>query len=280
MFKDDIYSIIKSLTGQNNILTAPKEFVRITGSANTAILLSQIIYWSERTSNENGWFYKSDENWEEELCFNKYYIRKSVKKLKELDFIETKVKRIYGNPTLHYRIKIQSVTKTFLQTLQKRNYKVYNFNNKTKNINKEYNHINNDFEPKKKLTKKQLSNLKKYKNLSSNLASIIQSKRKINKNSNISSWVKPIQDLVEKDLNINNTKIKDRVKRVQQALDWYSDHIGEKYVPVIQSGESLRSKFDKLENAMDRDKSDNESYEAASANDHIYRKMAENAIID
>lgn len=41
--------------------------------------------------------------------------------------------------------------------------------------------------------------------------------------------------------------------RVKRALDWYADHAGEPYVPVIESGQTLRDKFLKLEAAIERD---------------------------
>ena len=40
--------------------------------------------------------------------------------------------------------------------------------------------------------------------------------------------------------------------RIIKALDWYGEHIGEPYIPVIQSGDSLRTKFTNLENAMSK----------------------------
>ena len=36
------------------------------------------------------------------------------------------------------------------------------------------------------------------------------------------------------------------------AMRWYEEHIGEPYVPVIESGTSFRKKFIKLEEAITR----------------------------
>lgn len=43
------------------------------------------------------------------------------------------------------------------------------------------------------------------------------------------------------------------LKRIKAVLDWYSAHIGDEFVPVVQSGSSLRSKFIKLEAAIQRE---------------------------
>lgn len=47
-------------------------FVKVTGSVNAAIMLSQAIYWSKRTKSKDGWFYKSRDEWEEETGLSRY----------------------------------------------------------------------------------------------------------------------------------------------------------------------------------------------------------------
>ena len=81
--------------------------------------------------------------------------------------------------------------------------------------------------------------------LAKKLATIIQS----NKNINISplrlaSWAADIGKLSR----IEGVP----PQRIDQALDWYADNIGGQYIPVIESGGSLRNKFIKLEEAMKR----------------------------
>lgn len=41
--------------------------IQLTGSATTALFLSQCIYWTDRTSNKEGWFWKSRNEWQTEL---------------------------------------------------------------------------------------------------------------------------------------------------------------------------------------------------------------------
>jgi len=64
--------------------------------------------------------------------------------------------------------------------------------------------------------------------------------------SQINSWANEIRILIE-----SNGVTRERV---QAALDWYRDNIGGEYIPVIESGHSLRSKFIRLEDAMKREK--------------------------
>ena len=57
-------------------------------------------------------------------------------------------------------------------------------------------------------------------------------------------------DSIDKMLRIDKVPFNDVIKN----LNWYSEHIGEKYIPVIESGKSLREKYTKLENAVKREK--------------------------
>ncbi len=41
-------------------------FVRLTGSVTAAVMLSQALYWSKRTKDAEGWFWKTREEWEAE----------------------------------------------------------------------------------------------------------------------------------------------------------------------------------------------------------------------
>ena len=63
---------------------------------------------------------------------------------------------------------------------------------------------------------------------------------------NINGWYDHIRKMVEVD--------KIGVDEIKKALDWYFKHFGEMYVPVIESASSLREKFSKLENSIERDK--------------------------
>jgi hypothetical protein len=43
-----------------------RAFVRVTGSINAALMLSQAVYWTQRVSLEGGWFYTTQAEWEDE----------------------------------------------------------------------------------------------------------------------------------------------------------------------------------------------------------------------
>jgi hypothetical protein len=98
-----VYALIARVAGQANVLTIPRLFIDWTGDHISALLLSQIIYWSSRTTDAEGWFYKSAKEWEEELGISDYQLTRATKKLADAG-VATKLRKVRGAPTLHYRL--------------------------------------------------------------------------------------------------------------------------------------------------------------------------------
>lgn len=88
------------------ILAPPIAFQRclvpITGSVNAALLLSQAIYWTSRTSDPDGWFYKSQKDWEEETALTRSEQEIARKQLKATGFWQEKLKGVPA--TLYFRV--------------------------------------------------------------------------------------------------------------------------------------------------------------------------------
>lgn len=86
---------------------APREFTEITGCVEAAIILSQLLYWHDKTKNPQGWIYKSYKDWEEETGLKKSKVIKARKILEDgLEIVESTRSMVGGAPTLHYRVKV------------------------------------------------------------------------------------------------------------------------------------------------------------------------------
>ena len=120
MNQNEVYQLISSITGQKNILTVPREFINYTGDIVSALLLNQLLYWTPKTSD--GWIYKTYQDWEDEISFSKYKVNKAAKILKELDIIETIVKKAENSPTVHYRLNTEKFIESFLNFLNERDF--------------------------------------------------------------------------------------------------------------------------------------------------------------
>ncbi|WP_256344103.1 hypothetical protein [Pseudomonas costantinii] len=77
--------------------------VGITG----ALMLSQAIYWSNRTDNAEGWFYKTMEEWEAETGMTRSEQESARKKLVKVGVLEEQKK---GVPCrLFYRVNLEAI---------------------------------------------------------------------------------------------------------------------------------------------------------------------------
>ena len=82
--------------------------------------------------------------------------------------------------------------------------------------------------------------------LAKKLGEIVKTKHKVKITSpKLKSWTSEIRKLNKTD-GVS-------LDRISEALSWYADNIGGEFIPVIESGRSLRSKFLKLESAIKRD---------------------------
>lgn len=105
---------IRQLIGTQNNISVPKILIRLTNNPTDAIILAQLIFWSDKTTRKDGWFYKSAVELSEEVGVSKDQIDRSVKRLKlKLNLIEYKNKKANGAPTRHYHICL----KTLVQAL-------------------------------------------------------------------------------------------------------------------------------------------------------------------
>ena len=76
-----------------------KCFAQITGSVAAGVMLSQLIYWSKRTSDPEKWFYKTQKEWQEETGLTRTEQENARKKLRNLGILEEKKE---GVPCLLY----------------------------------------------------------------------------------------------------------------------------------------------------------------------------------
>lgn len=90
----------------DNILDRPiafnPSFKKITGSTNAALLLSQAFYWTKRTIDKEGWFYKTREEWVDETGLTLEELDGARTKCKAAGVMEEKLKGVPA--TVHYRV--------------------------------------------------------------------------------------------------------------------------------------------------------------------------------
>ena len=115
-FRKHVLALIGETYGDKTFCLCPTGFVRLfRGDHKAAILLSQILYWAERTKDPDGWFYKSYADWRAETGLSEAQVRRILNgdsrvqspqiTLRDVG-IETKLQKVKrtGAPTLHYRV--------------------------------------------------------------------------------------------------------------------------------------------------------------------------------
>lgn len=119
--KTDVAKLFAAFAGQGNTLTIPRPYLTVCENDHrAALLLSQCVYWSDRTDNADGWFVKSYADWLEELGMSEYEVRRAAKVLAPMG-LETVVRKSRfheGAPTLHYRVNMDKLSEFILKFLQ------------------------------------------------------------------------------------------------------------------------------------------------------------------
>lgn len=103
MTQDRVFALLKELTGQKNVISVPRLFLRaLNGDLATALVLSQCVYWSGR--NGTDWNAKSYPEWGDETGLSKYQVGRAADKLRGIGLLETTVKKFKNTPTVHYKV--------------------------------------------------------------------------------------------------------------------------------------------------------------------------------
>ncbi|UTY30499.1 hypothetical protein [Treponema putidum] len=120
MKQQTIFNLLKNTFGQNNLLTVPTLLVKkLKGDHCAALFLGQLIYWTGKGSDSDGWIYKTYQEWEEELFIKKDKAMAIKKKLEALNLITTIVKKIGNTPVLHYKVNQETLIEFLLETCEK-----------------------------------------------------------------------------------------------------------------------------------------------------------------
>lgn len=114
----EVFQLISQMVGNENIIATPKIFVNFTGDWNSAILLGQLLYWSDKGKNPNGWIYKTYADWEKEIGIKEGALRRAANRLKKLGVLKTDIKRANGSPTVHYRLNYEAFTESIISIAQ------------------------------------------------------------------------------------------------------------------------------------------------------------------
>ena len=114
--RDEILDLMERRLGRVSLIAVPVPFLELTGDTDSALLLSQLLYWTDRARNDDGWVFKSRDDWHEELRLNRYRLDKARRRLRELGIVEESHHLVGARRVLHLRIR-QTNLRTSLEAL-------------------------------------------------------------------------------------------------------------------------------------------------------------------
>lgn len=93
-----------------------RHYVSIGCGINGALMLSQMVYWSKRTKDRNGYFYKTQDEWLEETGLTRYEQEGARKRLKELNFVS---EHKHGVPCkVHFKVNHEALYSALIQYVE------------------------------------------------------------------------------------------------------------------------------------------------------------------
>ncbi len=224
---NEFRALIGNFTGEDNFIVIPCILVKFTGDIDSAILLNQIIYWSDK--GDDGTFYKTYKEWEDEICLSEYKVRKCVLKFKEMGFLETTIKKANGSPTVFYTFKWDNFKNGFLNFLRNQTEKTSE--TKLKKLQKPNcknlrNHSEKTSETKLKKLQKPCTENTTENTTKNTTKSTIDKESNIFVNKNITKEKDKKQTL--KNSSSNNTITKEKQNFVPPTVEEVQDYIYEK----------------------------------------------------
>lgn len=227
-----IRTIISQISGQENIVVVPKLFIKLTGDLTTAVLLNQIVFYSDKSKRTDGYFYKSHKEWQEEICLTKRQVSYSTAKLKEMGLVDTKLMKANGAPTLHYKLDYDKLV----------DWIVTNCNNgKSQNVTMDSNNMSQSLtENTTETTTKKKTSCQKFSTSDLENAKLLFELMLLNnpsaKEPNLEKWANDFRLMREKD-NRTDEAIKYLINWTQKDDFWSTN---------ILSPTKLRKQFDAL----------------------------------
>jgi hypothetical protein len=113
-----ILDLIKNISGQKNIISLPRIFLKVAGDVVVGLFLSQCVWYSDKGGSHDGWFFKSNKDWQNEIGLSYAQVKRATAKLEEMGVLQTKLKKAKGAPTTHYYVDMDALTKLILDFLE------------------------------------------------------------------------------------------------------------------------------------------------------------------
>lgn len=112
-----VQSLLREASKADDSFAMLRMFIGMTGDHVAALVLNQAVYWSGKTDDQDGWFYKTAQDWNTEIGVSYFQLKRATTNLEKIGF-NTKKKHVNKVPVLHYRIDSDSLYSAIVNYLQ------------------------------------------------------------------------------------------------------------------------------------------------------------------
>jgi hypothetical protein len=103
--QQQVFAMLRQLSGQGGMVVVPRLLINyFDGKLDWAAMLSQLLYWSDKNLDAEGWFVKPDKELIKEVGISQGSAFGCRKWLKDEGLLLVKTARYNGTPMLHYKI--------------------------------------------------------------------------------------------------------------------------------------------------------------------------------
>jgi hypothetical protein len=92
-----------------------RAFAELAGKASAGVMLSQAWYWTQRADDDNGWFYKTREQWLEETALTRTEQETARARLVKKGLLEEKLAGMPGR--MYFRVNVEKVLRLLAENL-------------------------------------------------------------------------------------------------------------------------------------------------------------------
>lgn len=111
--------LLSQFSGQQAVITVPKIYYRLTQNLNKALILNQIIFYSDKSTYcQDGWFYKSYAEWMDEVYLTERGLRYHFKDLVKDNLIEMRIAKVKGVRTPFFRPLMDNIMEAIKKLLE------------------------------------------------------------------------------------------------------------------------------------------------------------------
>jgi hypothetical protein len=123
--RQQMINLIKSLSGQANLLVIPRLFIDLFGSLEAGLFVHQCVFWSDYYADGDGWFARTEAEIKQEISLSYYLVGKCVKASKGV--IECKVAIVEHGTARVWRVNYDVLIKLLEQEFENSKTPLENF---------------------------------------------------------------------------------------------------------------------------------------------------------